>query len=122
MQDTGTIVERYFAVWNEPDAGKRRALITTTWSEDADYRDPRLAGDGHDGIDAMVAMVHEYYPGYRFEQVGPIDSHNDRLRFAWRLNGPDGGPPAFSGTDFGVLGEDGRLRSITGFFDPAPDA
>jgi len=117
MQDTSTIVDRYFAVWNEPDAEKRRGMIAETWSADADYRDPRLAGDGHDGIDAMVALVHEHYPGYRFRLAGPVDSHNDRLRFAWQLNGPNDGPAAFSGVDFAVVGEDGRLRSVTGFFD-----
>ena len=118
MNDASTIVERYFAAWNEPDGDARRELIVEAWSEDAEYRDPRLSGDGHGGIDAMIALVHDTYPGYRFKQVGPIDSHNDRLRFAWQLNGPDGGPPAFSGVDFGVVSMDGRLSSITGFFNP----
>lgn len=117
MQDTPTLVERYFAIWNEQDAGKRRDLIAATWSEDADYRDPRLTSDGHEGIDAMVAQVHEHYPGYRFRLAGPVDSHNGRLRFAWQLNAPDDGPPAATGVDFAVVGEDGRLRSVTGFFD-----
>ncbi len=57
MSDANTIVERYFAVWNETDATRRRALIDETWSEDASYIDPLLAGEGRKGIDALVASL-----------------------------------------------------------------
>jgi hypothetical protein len=38
---------------------------------------------------------------------GP-DAHNDRLRFAWRLLGQDGGAPVAAGADFARVAEDGR--------------
>jgi hypothetical protein len=47
---------------------------------------------------------------------GP-DAHNDRVRFTWALLGPDGA--VGGGTDFAIVAPDGRLRSVTGFSEPA---
>ena len=54
---------------------------------------------------------------WRFELSFGPDAHNDRVRFAWRLHGPDGGVPVAAGTDFGTVAEDGRLASVTGFLE-----
>ena len=51
------LIDRYFDAWNEPDVARRRALIDATYASDAAYRDPLMAGDGHAGIDAMIAAV-----------------------------------------------------------------
>lgn len=118
--DSEQIVDRYFAVWNEADAARRRELITRTWTEDATYVDPLMRGDGHDGIGAMVEGVQAQFPGYRFRRSGTVDAHNDRVRFGWEL-GPDDGPPVAGGVDFGVIAGD-RLASVTGFLEFAPSA
>jgi hypothetical protein len=120
MSDVTTIVERYFAIWNETDQAQRRVLIIQTWSDDASYLDPMLAGDGPDGIDAMIAAVQQQAPGHLFRQVGEVDSHHDRVRFSWELVGPDGGAPLYAGTDFGTLASDGRLQTVVGFLDRVP--
>jgi len=39
----------------------------------------------------------------------------------WRLLGP-GGAVLQTGRSFAIVADDGRLRSITGFFDPAKEA
>lgn len=123
MNDTaGTtteIVDRYIAMWNETDAGRRRDLVARTWTEDASYLDPLMRGDGHGGIDAMVQAVQDRFPGHRFRRTGGIDAHNDRLRFSWEL-APEGGAALVGGVDFGILAPDGRLRAITGFLDVVP--
>jgi hypothetical protein len=112
------LVDRYIAIWNETDAGRRRALIDATWTEDAAYLDPMMRGDGRAGIDAMIAAVQERFPGHRFRRIGPVDEHNGRVRFRWEL-GPDGAPPLVAGTDFGEIAG-GLLSGITGFIDQAP--
>lgn len=116
MSDFANLVDRYFAIWNETDAGRRRDLIARTWTSDAHYRDPLLEGDGHDGIDAIVRAVHERYPGHRFRRTGGLDAHHDRLRFAWEF-APEGGPAVVTGVDFATVGAEDRLQSVTGFFD-----
>ena len=121
MTNPTELIERYFAMWNETDAGRRRELIARTWTEDARYIDPMLEGEGQGGIDAMVAAVHARFPGYRFRRTSDIDLHHDSVRFAWAL-APEDGPDFADGVDFGVVAQDGRLRAITGFIDRAPAA
>lgn len=117
MTPISEVVNGYFAMWNETDAPRRRAVTAATWSQDAHYIDPMFAADGHDGLDALVAAVHEQFPGYRFRLTGAVDAHHDRARWGWELAGPDGGPPAAVGVDFALLASDGRLRAVTGFFE-----
>jgi len=116
MSNPTELVDRYIAMWNETDAGRRRALIDGVWVEGASYLDPMLQGDGRSGIDAMVAGVHAKYPGHRFHRTSDVNAHHDRVSFAWHL-APEGGKPIVTGIDFGVLSGE-RLASITGFFDP----
>ena len=44
--DVTTTIDRYIAVWNETDPVRRRGLIADTWTADASYLDPFMAGDG----------------------------------------------------------------------------
>jgi hypothetical protein len=112
------LADRYIAAWNETDAVQRRDLIARTWTDDATYLDPMMAGEGCSGIDAMIAGVQTQFPGFQFRRKGEVDAYNDRIRFTWVL-GPAGGEPIVGGTDFGVI-DQGRLAAVTGFIDFAP--
>jgi len=112
------LIDRYIAMWNATDAEDRRDLVAGAWTETGSYVDPQLDGQGHAGIDAMVASVQERFPNHRFRRISDVDAHKDRVRFAWEL-AAEGEAPLVRGVDFGVLSADGRLQSITGFFDPA---
>jgi hypothetical protein len=114
------VVDHYFEVWNETDAAKRRSLIERTWAPGATYVDPLMAAEGPDEIDAMVAGVHQQFPGHRFRRTGGVDAHNGRVRFAWELVSPEGAQAA-TGLDFGEFAEDGRFRAVTGFLGPLPE-
>jgi SnoaL-like domain len=120
MTDTETLINRYIDIWNEADPGRRRELIAQTWTEDATYVDPMLTGFGHDGIAAMIAGARERFPGHRFELAGTPDAHHDRVRFTWHLKPQSGGDAVAIGSDFGVVADDGRLSSVTGFLDLVP--
>jgi hypothetical protein len=119
MTEVATTVETYIAAWNERDAQQRRALLAQTFTEDADYLDPLMHGEGQQGIDQMIAGAQQQYPDYRFELAGSPDAHNDRVRFSWHLVGNGNGQPVATGYDFGVLAGDGRLCSVTGFLEMA---
>ena len=119
MPDTATVVDTYITAWNETDAGRRRELIAQTWTDDASYLDPMMSGEGQDGIDAMIAGVQDQFPGARFELAGEPDAHHDRVRFTWHLKAPGDGDTMAIGIDFGTIAEDGRLRTVTGFLEPA---
>jgi hypothetical protein len=117
MTNITTVVDGYIALWNETDAARRRALAGDVFTEDAGYLDPVMAGDGHDGITDMVAAAQQQFPGHRFELTRGPDTHHDRVGFAWRLVGEIG--PVAAGVDFGLVADDGRLRAVTGFLEPA---
>ncbi|HEU0164705.1 MAG TPA: hypothetical protein VFQ54_06630 [Thermomicrobiales bacterium] len=114
---TEQLVNDYIAIWNEEDAASRGELIARTWELDGEYVDPLLQGSGHDGIEAMTAGVQSTYPGHKFVRIGAIDQHHDRIRFGWQLLTPER-EPLVIGTDYGVVSADGRLKAITGFFEP----
>ncbi|MGH2588606.1 MAG: nuclear transport factor 2 family protein [Dehalococcoidia bacterium] len=112
-------VDTYFAMWNEPDATKRAALIERAWTSDSRYVDPMLEAQGHAALSEMVAGVHARFPGHRFRRQSGIDTHHDQIRFAWDLVAPDG-TITVAGVDIGEVAADGRLRRITGFFGEVP--
>lgn len=111
------VVGGYFAMWNELNATRRREVIATNWSDDARYIDPMFAADGRDGLDALVEGVHQQFPGHEFRLVGSVDAHHDCARWGWELAPVDGGAPVAAGVDFALLATDGRLQSVTGFFE-----
>ncbi|MBC7805630.1 MAG: nuclear transport factor 2 family protein [Akkermansiaceae bacterium] len=120
MDPVTELMHRYIATWNETDAARRRELIAQTWTEDAFYIDPMMRGETRAGIDAMIGGVQTQFPGFRLRLTGTIDAHHDRARFAWEL-GPEGETAPVGGIDFAVL-SGGRIQSITGFLDFAPQA
>lgn len=117
-----TVVDGYFAMWNETDPARRRAVIAATWTPDARYLDPMFAADGPDALDALVAGVHQQFPGHRFRLSSAIDTHHDRARWGWELVGADGEQPVAAGEDVAVLALDGRLREVAGFFQQPASA
>ena len=119
--DLNTIIDSYIEAWNETDADRRRQLVARVWTDDGAYLDPLMSASGHDGIAAIIGGAQEQFPGHRFELSFGPDAHNDRVRFAWLLYGQDA-TPAAAGVDFATLGEDGRLRSVTGFLEPPATA
>jgi hypothetical protein len=115
--ELSNLIHRYIDAWNETDAARRQELVASVWTDDGNYLDPLMAGAGHAAIAAMIGGAQQQFPGHRFELSFGPDAHNDRVRFAWRLHGPDGGVPVAAGTDFGTVAEDGRLASVTGFLE-----
>jgi SnoaL-like domain len=118
MSEFNELVERYIALWNETDAGMRRALVARTFSEGAGYADPLFAGEGHDAIDGVVAAAQQRFPGLRIRRAGEVDGHHDRIRFCWEALAPEGAVVA-KGTDFATVAGT-KLAQVTGFVDLMP--
>jgi len=118
MSDPKAVVDAYIAMWNETDSERRRTLIVRTLTEDAGYLDPLMSGEGTDEINAMIGGAQQQFPGHRFTLISGPDAHHDRLRFTWSL-AVNGGEPVAVGVDFATVAGDGRLRSVTGFLEPA---
>lgn len=121
MSNVTQAIDNYIAAWNERDAGRRRELIAKTWAEGGSYVDPHRGGTGYDELSAMIQTVHDAFPpAYRFRLASRVDEYGDRVRFQWEAGGTKEAPLHFVGTDFAVVGSDGRFKSVTGFVDEAP--
>ena len=114
--DLNNLINHYIDAWNATDAERRRELVGAVWTEDGTYVDPHVSASGHDGIAAMIGQTQQELPGHRFELCFGPDAHNDRVRFDWRLIGPQDDAGA-AGVDFGTVAGDGRLSSVTGFLE-----
>jgi hypothetical protein len=119
MSDFDAVVDRYLAVWNEPDAATRRAAIDDVFADGVRYVDPLAAVEGRDALDALIGAARQQFPGFSFASGGPVDGHHDQVRFTWTL-GPAGAEPPVAGFDVAELDGDGRIRQVFGFIDRAP--
>ncbi len=113
--------DRYLVVWNDPDPDTCRAAVAGLFTPQARYTDPLADVAGHDGIAALVAGVHQQFPGWKFRLAGSVDGHHDQVRFAWEL-GPDGAEAPVAGFDVATLDGDGRITGVLGFLDRVPAA
>ena len=120
MSNVNELVVNYVTAWNERDPKRRRDLVAKTWSDHGIYVDAHRRGDGVDAIDAMIQTAQERFPGYRVRLVSGIETHNGYLRFSWAAGGAPEAPLYLGGTDFAIVGRDGRFQSVTGFVDAAP--
>lgn len=116
------VVDGYTSAWNESDVDARRALLEKAWADDGRYADPSADVIGRDALVEHISgfQSNPSMKGYSLARTSAVDSHHDVLRFGWALKNAEGAV-VMEGVDFGVLDEDGRLASITGFFGPMPE-
>ena len=113
-------VDTYLASLNERDDERRAGLVRTAWAEDGKFFDPLAEAAGHEALANLAPQVQAMFPGARFVRTSGVDTHHGILRFAWQLEGADG-TVVVDGIDVGVLGGDGRLTRIVGFYGPVVD-
>ncbi len=120
MSDFTEIVDRYIAVWNEPDERARARAIADLWTASGGYTDPLAAVSGTAGINGLVSAARAQFPGYTFTRAGDVDAHHNIARFGWNLVPDGGGEPLVVGFDVAVATDDGRLAHFYGFLDKVP--
>jgi hypothetical protein len=108
-----TLWARYSAIWSAP-AAVRGAELAACLSEDATYCDPNGLVEGRDALSNYMGGFQETVPGAVF-RIRSVLNHHDRTLANWSMVGLDGSELQ-TGTSFGLLAEDGRLRAISGFF------
>ena len=124
-QGAPEVVLLYAGVWSEADTAERLAVLERIWAVDGSFVDP-LQDEPVVGRDVFNEYLDGFtgaYPGYYFtlQAWTAGDLHHDRVRMRWNFCAPDDALLA-EGTDFGVLGADGRWQSIASFFPlPWPD-
>ncbi|WP_269931211.1 nuclear transport factor 2 family protein [Aminobacter sp. HY435] len=116
--DVTDLIDRYCAVWNEPDPVRRKSLLDAVWADGARYTDPRADTHGSDELLAHIARIRASRPGASIARTTEVDLHHGMARFGWRVVEADG-TPLPEGVDFVVLAPDNaRIERIIGFFGP----
>jgi SnoaL-like domain len=106
-------------VFGERDSGRRLSALQDLYAEDASLFEPHAAVTGHVAISSAVdALQASMPPDFGFAALGAAVGHNGVARLQWRAGPPDG-PAAVTGTDVAHV-ENGRIKTLHVFVDPAP--
>jgi hypothetical protein len=124
------LARRYVALWNEPDADRRRRMVAELWAEDGRHilQPPQeirriaaqpgiamsaiLEARGHEEIEARAASVHEHWvgsEGLSFRGRDDADRLGDVVKLGWEAVAGDGTALAVGLSVF-VVAADGRIR------------
>jgi hypothetical protein len=116
--DPKRVVAVYGASWNEPDEGKRAALLDDSWADDGVYQDPTGTAEGRAALVAHIGGFHAMFPGRSIDFASGVDVTDAGIRWAWVMR--NGDAVELEGMDYAELAPDGRIRRIAGFFGPLP--
>ena len=129
-RSAAALAETYVALWNEPDADRRRRTIAELWAEDGRHilQPPQeiravaaqpgiamtaiLEAQGHEAIEARAASVYEHWvgsEGLSFRGRDDADRLGDVVKLHWEAVAKDGEVPAV-GLSILVLAADGRIE------------
>jgi hypothetical protein len=124
------LAEKYLALWNEPDAGRRRRMIAELWTQDGRHilQPPEeiraiaarpgialtatLEARGYEEIEARAASVYEHWvgsEGLSFRVRDDAQRLGDVVTFHWEAVA-EHGQVSGVGLDFLVLAADGRIE------------
>ena len=113
------LVNAYLAAWLAIDEPECRHHLEISWSEDGVYQSPNADVLGREALVQHIVAFHKRLPGTNIVLASGVDHHHGKIHFLWKVVNPEG-ETLLDGRDFGEIGLDGRLRRITGFFDPPP--
>jgi uncharacterized protein YndB with AHSA1/START domain len=111
----GALADRYFALWSETDAARRRAELAAIASEELSFRDPYSCTSGIDDLNAHIAAGQRFMPGVVLKRAGEPRQCQGMALVDWVVNGPDGAQRA-KGTNVFEIGGDGRITGVTGLW------
>jgi hypothetical protein len=124
------LAEKYLALWNEPDADRRRRMIAELWTEDGRHilQPPQeireiaaqpgigltaiLEARGYEELEARAASAYEHWvgsEGLSFRVRDDAERLADVVKFHWEAVAKNGDAFAI-GLSFLVLAADGRLE------------
>src|SRR3954469_3028975 len=129
-RSTAELAKKYLALWNQPDADRRRRMIAELWTEDGRHilQPPQeiraiaaqpgigltaiLEARGYEEIEARAASVYEHWVGsvgLSFRGRDDAERLGDVVKFRWEAVARDG--EAFGGgLNVLVLAADGRIE------------
>jgi uncharacterized protein YndB with AHSA1/START domain len=113
------LIDRWFAVWSEADAGARESELPQIASSDIRVRDRFSALDGIDDLASHITASLRFMPGIRIQRTGDVRQCQGMAVSDWVVR-TEAGEERATGLSVFELGADGRIRSVTGFWSRHP--
>jgi uncharacterized protein YndB with AHSA1/START domain len=116
-----TLVDRWFDAWAEPNSDARAELVAAIAESDVRFRDRYGLTEGAADLIPHIAAAQRFMPGIRLKRRGEVRHCQGTVLADWLAVNADGQERG-SGTNVFVLGANGRITSVTGFWAPAKPA
>ena len=109
--DCNDLVDRYIAMWNQPDSTLRRTQIAQLWSHKGVLIRETSVSVGHAAIEAAAARMFDAHvsKGRAASSANNTHAHHGLVKFRWKLVGSDNGVASAAWSDLLVLDEGGRI-------------
>jgi hypothetical protein len=114
-----SLVDRWFAAWNDPDPIHRQEALDAIVAPDVQFRDRFGLTGGVEELLGHIAAVHQFMPGLRLERQGETRHCQGLVLADWVARGQDGTETARGTNAFGLTA-DGRIAAVTGFWSNHP--
>jgi uncharacterized protein YndB with AHSA1/START domain len=111
--EVGTLVDRFLAVWAEPDAARRGTTLREIGTDHLTFRDAFACTEGRDDLVGHIGAAQQHMPGVWMERRGPLRQCQGTAVADWVAVGPDGRALG-EGTNVYDLAPDGRIARVIG--------
>jgi hypothetical protein len=111
MDDLSSFIDRYVAVWNEPDPQARRRRIAAVWAPNGTTCHRLLDAHGYEAIESRVTGSWDRWlrEGKFFFRAATAVSHHRAIKLDFAMLATDGGKVEANGLAYLLVGEDGRI-------------
>ena len=110
------LVDAWFTAWRTSDDSDRDRALRQIASPSVRFRDQYSLLDGVDDVSAHIAASLRFMPDMRMERKGNIRHCQGMLLADWAAVAGDGQERA-TGTNVFILGPEGRIDAVTGFWN-----
>jgi uncharacterized protein YndB with AHSA1/START domain len=111
-------VDAWFGAWSETNENTRRQTLASIAISDVRFRDRFSLLDGVDDLVQHIGATQRFMPDMHLRRHGNIRHCQGTLLVDWAAVATDGSNRG-SGTNVFALGGDGKIVSVSGFWDPS---
>jgi hypothetical protein len=113
--EVARLVDRYFALWAEPDASLRSRELEAVATAGVIFRDKFGSTRGRDELNTHIGACQTYLPGLGLRPEGSVRQCQGTAIVDWTASGPSGEARG-RGSNVFDLAPDGRIARVVGFW------
>jgi uncharacterized protein YndB with AHSA1/START domain len=114
--EAAATVDGWFEAWADADAAARERALQAIAVPDIRFRDQYGLTDGLADLLPHITAAQKFMPGIRLQRSGAVRHCQGTVLCDWRVVTADGQERG-TGTNVFTFGPDGRIESVTGFWN-----